>query len=184
MTVRLSDLVPEEYRGPGLSDSELATAQEAGAAFPPDLCELLTATLPSGGDFPDWRNRPREHMDQWRAELVDGIHFDVLNNVFWPPGWPARPDSPAESRQIVVERLAEAPALIPICSHRGIPNEPLEAGNPVFSVVQSDVIFYGDDLADYLRHEFDNDGWTANWSAEGPAARTIRFWTAMVGDEL
>ena len=53
MSVELSDLVPEEYRGPGLSDSELATAQEeAGAAFPPDLCELLTATLPTGPAVP------------------------------------------------------------------------------------------------------------------------------------
>ena len=81
----------------------------------------------------------------------------MLHNVFWPRGWPARPDSPAESRQIVAERLAEAPALIPICAHRAIPNEPLEAGNPVFSIWQTDIIIYGDDLADYLWHEFDND---------------------------
>jgi len=179
--VRLSDLVPKESRGPGLSDSELATAQgEAGAAFPPDLCELLTATLPSGPGFPDWRNRPRDAMDEWRAQLVDGIHFDVLDNVFWPRAWPARPDSPAESRQIVAERLAEAPALIPIYSHRGIPNEPLEAGNPVFSVWQTDIIIYGNDLADYLRQEFHRYG----GSAELPE-RTIRFWTAMLDpDEL
>ena len=186
MSVQLSDLVPEEYRGPGLSDSELATAQEeAGAAFPPDLCELLTATLPTGPEFPDWRNRAGDAMDEWRAWLLDGIHFDVLHNVFWPRGWPARPDSPAESRQIVAERLAEAPALIPICAHRGIPNEPLEAGNPVFSVWQTDIIIYGNDLADYLWHEFDNDSWTASWSDEGPPERTIRFWTAMLNsDEL
>jgi hypothetical protein len=110
--MRLSDLVPEESRGQGLSDS-VATAQaEAGVAFPADLSELLTATLPSGPQFPDWRNRPRDATNEWRARLVDGIHFDVLNNDFWPSTWRARPDSPVESREIVTQRLAEAPALI------------------------------------------------------------------------
>jgi hypothetical protein len=59
----------------------------------------------------------------------------------------------------------------------------------VFSISQTDIILYGDDLADYLWHEFDTDSWTANWSAEKPPARTIRFWTTMLdwdnlGDEL
>jgi hypothetical protein len=180
--MRLGDLVPKESRGQGLSDSELATAQgEAGAAFPPDLCELLTDTLPSGPKFPDWRSRPRDAMDEWRAYLVDGFHFDVLHNDFWPSAWPARPDSPAESREIVVQRLAEAPALIPIYGHRGIPNEPLEAGNPVFSVWQTDIILYGNDLANYLRHEFHRDP----ESDELLDDRTIRFWDAMLDwDEM
>jgi hypothetical protein len=174
--MRLADLVPEESRGQGLSDSELVSAQaEAGVAFPPDLCELLSDTLPSGRGFPDWRTRPRDAMDEWRAYLVDGIHFDVLHNDFWPNRWPARPDAPAESREIVEQRLAEAPALIPICSHRGIPNEPLVSGNPVFSVSQTDIIIYGNDLADYLQHEF--HGWDG--SGDLPE-RTIRFWTAML----
>lgn len=174
--VRLSDLVPKESRGQALSDSELANAQaEAGVAFPPDLCELLTATLPSGRRFPDWRSRPRDAMGEWRAYLVDGIHFDVLHNDFWPSTWPACPDAPAESREIVEQRLAEAPALIPIYGHRGIPNEPLEAGNPVFSVSQTDIIIYGNDLADYLKHEFQGE----DGSVELPE-RTIRFWTGML----
>lgn len=178
--MRLSDLVPKESRGQGLSDSELATAQvEAGVAFPPDLCELLTDTLPSGPKFPDWRNRPRDAMDTWRARLVDGIHFDVLNNDFWPSTWPARPDGPAESRELVAQRLAEVPALIPIYSHRAIPHEPLETGNPIFSVMQTDIIVYGNDLVDYLRHEFHGGSYTEL------ATRPIRFWTAMLdADEL
>ena len=55
----------------------------------------------------------------------------------------------------------------------------------MFSIWQTDIIIYGDDLADYLWHEFDNDSWTASWSDEGPPERTIRFWTAMLNsDEL
>jgi hypothetical protein len=138
---------------------------------------MLTATLPTGPDFPDWRNRPREVMEEWRTTLIDGFVFDVVNNDFWPRTWGSRPDDPAELREIVTERLAEAPALIPIYAHRAIPNEPLEAGNPVFSVWQTDIIIYGDDLADYLRHEFHG----ASPRAELPE-RTIRFWTAMLDE--
>ena len=50
----------------------------------------------------------------------------------------------------------------------------------MFSVWQTDIIIYGNDLADYLRQEFHRDG----GSAELPK-RTIRFWTAMLDpDEL
>ena len=60
---------------------------------------------------------------------------------------------------------------------RGQGRKPLEAGNPIFSVSQTDVIIYGDDLTDYLRHEFHEFG------RDGSGAlpeRTIRFWTAML----
>lgn len=47
-----------------------------------------------------------------------------------------------------------APKLIPILSHRYQPGEPHLAGNPGSSVYQTDSIHDGDDLADYLAHEF------------------------------
>jgi hypothetical protein len=185
-TVELSDLIPKENRGPGLSESELATAQEAARAeFPPDLCEMLATTLPTGSwssssAFPDWRNRPREVMDEWRARLVHGLHFDVLNSDFWPSSWGARPDDPVDSLEIVTQRLNDAPALIPIYGHRAIPNEPLDAGNPVFSVWQTDIIVYGSDLTEYLRCEFHGGAFNTVLPK-----RTIRFWTAMLdADEL
>jgi hypothetical protein len=68
--------------------------------------------------------------------------------------------------------IAEAPKLIPIYSHRFIPEEPSEAGNPIFSVYQMDIIYYGFDLDDYLRHEFDLPG-RKEWPAQ---VRPIKFW--------
>jgi hypothetical protein len=63
----LADLIPPQNRGSGLSESELSRAQaEAEVAFPPDLCELLTATLPTGRGFPDWRMNPGSEMARWR----------------------------------------------------------------------------------------------------------------------
>ena len=62
-----------------------------------------------------------------------GIVFDVEHGL-WVEEWGAKPDDPHEARARVAEILDDAPRLIPIFMHRAIPNEPLEAGNPVFSV--------------------------------------------------
>lgn len=46
------------------------------------------------------------------------------------------------------------PVLVPLFSHRFLPAAPCEARSPVFSVYGPDTIYYGSDLADYLRREF------------------------------
>jgi hypothetical protein len=175
--VALADLVPEPYRAPGLSAAELDAAQaRAGVLFPPDLCELLTETLPTGQQFPDWRTRARESLEAFREQLIDGIEFDAIHNDVWLPSWGEKPSDHAELRMLVTEKVFDAPALIPIYSHRGLPNDPLEAGNPVFSIVQTDIIVYGLDLGDYLRHEF-----APRASRDAPRpARPIRFWADLV----
>jgi hypothetical protein len=70
------------------------------------------------------------------------------------------------------ELVAAAPPLVPLYSHRFIPAEPTLVGNPVFSIVQTDVIYYGMDLADYLHAQFGvpRPAWVAT------SARPIRFW--------
>ena len=73
---------------------------------------------------------------------------------------------------MVDEWVAAAPRLIPIYGHRMMPDEPQEPGNPVFSVHQTDIIHYGFDLADYLRHEFGLPG-REPWPER---VRPIRFW--------
>lgn len=53
-----------------------------------------------------------------------------------------------------------------------MPDRPHESGNPVFSVYQTDIIYYGFDLDDYLRHEFDLPG-RKPWPEK---VREIEFW--------
>lgn len=48
----------------------------------------------------------------------------------------------------------ECPRLIPVYGHRYLPAFPSEAGNPVYSVYQTDIICYGNDLLTYLCREF------------------------------
>ena len=50
--------------------------------------------------------------------------------------------------------LARVPRLVPVFSHRYLSSDPQFKPSPVFSVHQSDVIFYGDNLLDYVAHEF------------------------------
>jgi hypothetical protein len=44
--------------------------------------------------------------------------------------------------------------VLPLYGHRYLPAAPFATPAPVLSVVQSDVIFYGSDLLEWVRREF------------------------------
>jgi hypothetical protein len=121
-----------------------------------------------------------QHDDQAIAAALGwplhGLLFDVEHNELWLPSWGARPAT-AETRAMVVQRLlAAAPPLIPVFGHRYLLAEPLQAGNPVLSVDQSDIIIYGDDLRAYLLCELgDLLGLDTRWHS-GIQSTAIRFW--------
>ena len=138
----------------GLTDNEIAaTASRYGFRFPPDLQTFLQAGLPCGDQFPDWRNGDEDGLRHWLDLPRRGILFDVEHG-FWLDDWGDRPATVAEARQTAGELIAAAPPLIPVYKHRMMPSEPHLPGNPVFSVHQADIIWYGVDLRDYLIHEF------------------------------
>lgn len=157
----------------GLADSEVAAAQSRfGLRFPLDLREFLQTALPRGEQFPDWRAGDEEAMYEWLDLPRQGIMFDVEHNGFWLSEWGPVPATLAKAKKIVSKLIKTAPRLIPVCSHRMMPDDPNTAGNPVFSVHQTDIIHYGFDLADYLRHDFhlgDREPWP-------DVVRPIRFW--------
>lgn len=182
---------------PGLSSDEVQRIEkEFGFRFPPDLGQLLQIALPVSQDFPNWRSGTRKRpIFEWRgfeAVLVgheevpiskrfewpyEGTCFDIENNGFWMEAWGAKPEQLSRAFQIAKEQVANAPRLIPVFGHRYIPDEPFEAGNPVFSVWQTDIIFYGNDLADYLVREFEVT--KPDWAASKP--KRIKFWSKMAG---
>ena len=83
--------------------------------------------------------------------------------------------------------VAKAPRLIPILSHRYMPDDPPLAGNPVFSVYQTDIIYYGYDLASYFESEFPGGqegrpgGGIYQPDVFRKQPRPIRFWDEIVG---
>ena len=127
--------------------------------LPPDLKLLLQTALPVSPGFPNWRlsfTSPKEYREilsrlDWPWE---GLLFDMEHNDFWLKEWGARPDSKEEQIRTARQWYDTWPRLIPMYSHRYIPSVPPEAGNPVFSVYQMDIIYYGMDLAGYFAREF------------------------------
>jgi hypothetical protein len=75
-------------------------------------------------------------------------------NVLWWAEWGERPASADARAEVLRSVVSGAPKLIPLFSHRYLPETPHESGNPVFPVYQSDVIYYGADLAHYFKREF------------------------------
>jgi hypothetical protein len=160
----------------GLTDAEVSKVESTFAfRFPPDLRDLLQNALPTSPKFPNWRSESEESLRGRLDWPADGICFDIEHNGSWWEEWGPEPDDLSAAFEIARQHIAEAPTLIPIFSHRYIPDEPYAAGNPVFSVYQTDIIYYGVDLANYFANEFSSPR-----EYELPnldSVRRIRFWS-------
>ena len=160
----------------GYTQAELDIAQELyGLRFPPDLVALLLDRRPVPSY--DWRTDD-EAIRKALEWPLEGLLFDLEHSNLWLDQWGERPDTMGGRAEILTDLVHAAPRLIPIYGHRYIPAEPHAAGNPVFSVWQSDIVYYGTDLADYLRREFE-PGYFPLPAVEG-AVRPIRFWSELV----
>lgn len=155
----------------GLSEDEIHQIERQWSLqFPPDyrhfLQRLHTVDRPMKGahytEYVEGGEESRLVPDEapsfrnWLAEtdavqgafdwLVEGLQFDVEHNDLWRPGWGPRPATLAEQQEQVRQLVIAAPRLIPVIGHRYLLAEPCQAGNPVFSIWQSDIIVYGPDL--------------------------------------
>lgn len=160
----------------GLKERELQRVEEVlGTALPPDLRSFLAFAMPRGERFPNWRDPSSEAIAQRLAWPADGICFDIERNAFWLQEWGPRPGDLDEAKAVAREHVARAPLLIPIFAHRYLPARPCLAGNPVFSVYQTDIIFYGHDLPSYLENEFG----VRNPYPTPATPRGIELWTRL-----
>ncbi|WP_234334937.1 hypothetical protein [Streptomyces sp. NRRL S-118] len=162
--------------GPGLTERELdAVETRFGFTFSADHRVFLAAGLPRGSSrWPDWRNGDPEDLAGRLAWPVEGVLFDVEHNVFWHPAWPPRPAGKAEALRVARTELESVPKLVPVYGHRYLPGTAGEYGHPVLSVHQTDIILYGNDLTDYIHHEF------AGRSSGLLAHATVGFWSYFV----
>ncbi|KAE8703762.1 putative zeaxanthin epoxidase [Hibiscus syriacus] len=140
---------------PGLSDAEFARAEaEFGFVFTPDLRAILSAGLPVGPGFPDWRSAgTRLHL---RASLdlpVAAISFQIARNTLWSKSWGPRPSDPGKALRVARNALKRAPLLIPIFNHCYIPCNPSLAGNPIFFIDENRVFCCGFDISDFFERE-------------------------------
>ncbi|KAJ4962244.1 hypothetical protein NE237_022183 [Protea cynaroides] len=140
----------------GLSDAEFARAEaEFGFVFPPDLRAVLSAGLPVGPGFPDWRASAGSRL-HLRASLdlpIAAISFQIARNALWPKSWGSRPCDPEKALRVARNALKRAPLLIPLFNHCYIPCNPSLAGNPIFFVDENRIFCCGSDLSDFFERE-------------------------------
>jgi len=160
---------------PGYTASELEDAQaKYDLRFPPDLVTLLLERRPAHGY--DWR-LDHQAIERALAHPLDGLLFDIEHDQLWWPEWGERPPSKDAQKAILTDVVSAAPKLIPIIGHRYLPETPNDADNPIFSVMQSDTIYYGANLEDYCAREF------VPSARDRPMAKPIRhipFWSDLV----
>ncbi|MFT3705540.1 MAG: hypothetical protein QM802_24435 [Agriterribacter sp.] len=143
----------------GLSDLEVTQVQEKfQILFPPDLKLLLQTQLPISDRFVNWRqglsdNEVAENIVDRLNWPLDGILWDLRNDA-WLSIWGDKPKKHEDKVAIIKSCYSQVPKMVPIYSHRYIPSDPDNSGNPIFSIHQTDIIYYGFDLATYFSHEF------------------------------
>jgi hypothetical protein len=159
--------------GQGYTQAELDDAQEKfSLVFPPDLSALLREKRPLKGHA--WTDEIAiQRMLAWPFE---GLLFDVERNNLWWPEWGEKPVDPDAREEVLRSVVSRAPKLIPLISHRYLPEQPHGRGNPVFSVYQSDVIYYGANLEDYFEREFTG----YNYEPWPHKIKYIPFWSDLV----
>jgi hypothetical protein len=162
---------------PGLSDDEVESVEDLyGFRFPPDLRKLLQYALPVSEGFPNWRRGPVAALRASLSWPVKGILFEVEHHNFWLPSWGNQPSAPGDALALAQRHLAAVPLLIPVYAHRYLPAEPRQAGNPVFAVAGTDVIYAGSDLASWFAADFGVP--CPRWAVTTP--HSIAFWDDLV----
>ena len=146
---------PIQFGEHGLAAPEIdAIEKDLGFPFPQDFRFFLQNTSGSGGALFPWWDFSKEAYTQSINWIIDGLIFDVRHDDLWLNRWGEKPTSREEIENTVRADFETWPRLLPIYGHRYLSAEPVESGNPVFSIMQSDIIYYGHDLTDYLLREF------------------------------
>lgn len=178
---------------PGLTDAEFELIErEFGFQFADDHRVFLAAGLPVNTrpelrvpgviytysePWPDWRYADRDKLRGLLNSPCEGVLFDVEHNNFWYDRWGPRPADTASAMAAAKQQLAQAPMMVPVYGHRYLPAERGTFGHPVLSIWQTDIIYYGLDLADYIDQEFGRSG--SIEEAREPRA-SVEFWRDLV----
>ncbi|MBC1797159.1 SMI1/KNR4 family protein [Listeria booriae] len=162
---------------PGLTEDEIRKCEKIfDIKFPPALKNLLKEVLPISKEFINWRDHSKRNVLQIKKRLDwpwEGIVFDIEENDFWVQSWGVKPDLVTERIRIAKEKYDVAPKLVPIYSHRYMP----EGSEQVLSVYQTDIIFYGTTLLEYFQIELD---WKPYERMDFENIKAIPFWTEII----
>ena len=145
----------------GLTQNEFEKIYEIyDIKFPLSLKSFLTTALPVSDGFYDWRDFSSgnvtkiKNMMQHFYEFVKRASFEeyIPNNTYSPDQWCKI--SREQRVEVVAELYKNAPKIIPVCSHRFMPEMNDDNDPPVLSIYYDDIVYYGRNLQEYLLHEF------------------------------
>ena len=171
--LRVADVEVE----PGLSGAELSGVERRfGLVLAPVHAAFLRLGLPAGPGWPDWRHGETDALRTRLAAPVRGVLLDVRENGFWFAGWGPWPTDLARAEQVAREQLGGVASLVPVHGHRYLPAGDQPARCPLLSVVQTDVVHWGRDLADGVRRELGQQP-----GPVGAPAFRVPFWSDLAG---
>lgn len=178
-----------------------------GIQFPSDyrflLQHLNAADRPPGATWENVRDAPpyqtpffcsfsfynwlldTEKLQRYFKWPLEGLLFDLEHSNLWRPGWGEKPAALEDQKAHLTTLVGQAPKLIPILEHSFLLAEPCLPGNPVLSIMQSDIVVFGTDLRSSFFQEF--RGVLAPGRPEPTSRETltrlrqIPFWGELIG---
>jgi hypothetical protein len=169
------DQLPVIYGARGLSDDEVASIEaQLEFAVPDDFAYLFKNLQDPGRVLFPWSEFDKREYDELIHWVRKGIEFDIEHACLWLERWGEKPRVLSEALDIASKDFETWPKLLAILGHRFLAAEPCRSGNPVFSIVQTDIIYYGADLAHYFLNEFVDHDHAFHTS---PEIRRIDVWS-------
>jgi hypothetical protein len=172
--------IPVRYGVPGLSSAGIASIEaQLGFRLPEDFAYLFQHLQDPGRIFFPWSNFKKQEYDEMTQRVLRGIESSIKLNNFWLERWGRRPALLSMAIEIARKDFDSWRKLLPIYSHRYMPAEPCRCGNPVFSIVGTDIIYYGADIARCLLTEFvDHHDYARHTRAQD--IRRVPIWSDLV----
>ena len=163
----------------GLTFKEVAKIEDIyKISFPESLRDLLMEVLPVSEGFYNWRDVNEDNV----AFIKERINWPVThifsrtNEVYWCDDWGNEPKNVHKRELVIKQHLENAPKLIPIYAHRYMPMI-ADKNPPIISVHGTDIIYYGENIEDYIAIEF---GEKKQCAIDFQNIRPIRFWTEIM----
>ena len=168
---------PPRFGGPGANEQQISAVEShLDQVLPPDLRWLVANTHDPDGYFFPWVQDVSD-IDSFRDWVFRGIAAHISGAMDWLSAWGPRPEDKQERLDIFTTHFTAWPKLLPVYGHRAIPVSPTKPGNPVFSIMETDIIYYGTSLANWISIEFANapEAYARNLRIE--EARHIPVWS-------
>lgn len=143
--------------------------------MPSSLKHLLMTILPTSKGFYNWRNMQRDNIEYIKSVINAPFSYidDMAHEVYWCDEWGEEPEDKEKVAEEVRNRLKNAPKLVPVYAHRYMPLV-LNENPPVISIHGFDVIYYGENLEDYLNIEFGSKNMT---NIQLSSVQYVPFWS-------